>query len=167
MEKLLILIRDKIVNPKGYLQLFFNPDWTPILFSNLSNDELKYGHHLDHVSFGHDYETAFLMLEASYTLKISKDYETLRIAKQLADHAIENGWDEENGGFFDEGFYTSEDKCKIILDTKNWWAQAESLNIYLLLYLIFDEKKYLSIFQKEWEYIKKYLIDSINGDWYW
>jgi hypothetical protein len=51
------------------------------------------------VSFGHDYETAFLMLEASHILNIADDYETLKTAKKMVDHALDNGWDEKDGGF--------------------------------------------------------------------
>lgn len=169
LKSLLELIRDVITTPKGYLQLFFERDWTPVSFRNASEEIRKANYQLDHVSFGHDYETAFLMLEASYTLGLINDVKTLQTAKKMLDHAIENGWDKINGGFFDEGYYFSEnDKCEIIKDTKNWWAQAEALNALLLFSKIFpQEQKYYLLFLKEWDYVKKYLIDHEYGDWYW
>ncbi len=167
--ELLILIRDVITTPKGYLQLFFERDWKSISFRNAPEEIRRRNYRLDHVSFGHDYETAYLMLEASYALGLENDVETLRTAKKMLEHAIENGWDEKNGGFFDEGYYITESmKCSIIKDTKNWWAQAEALNALLLFSRIFpEEKKYYKLFLREWEYIKKYLIDYEFGDWYW
>jgi len=169
LHGLLILIRDAIINPKGYLHLFFENNWKPVSFKNSSKEIREANYRLDHVSFGHDYETAFLMLEASHTLGLEEDVRTLRTAKKLIDHAIENGWDNLNGGFFDEGYYFKENnECTIIKDTKNWWAQAEGLNALLLFSKIFPEEKiYYDLFLQQWEYIKKYLVDHENGDWYY
>jgi len=166
---LLTLIRDVITNPKGYLHLFFENDWTPVSFRNVSKEEREANYRLDHVSFGHDYETAFLMLEASHALGLEEDIRTLRTAKKMIDHAIENGWDNKDGGFFDEGYYFYDNaKCEIIKDTKNWWAQAEGLNALLLFSKIFpEEKKYYELFLEQWDYIKKYLLDEKHGGWYW
>jgi len=169
LHGLLILVRDVITNPKGYLHLFFQNNWQPVSFRHSSKEERETNHKLDHVSFGHDYETAFLMLEASYMLGLEEDLRTLRTAKRMLDHAIENGWDRNNGGFFDEGYYFDENgKCEIIKETKNWWAQAEGLNALLLFSKIFPEEKiYYDLFLEQWDYINKYLIDHENGDWYW
>ena len=55
----------------------------------------------------------------------------------------------------------------IIKDTKNWWAQAEGLNALLLFSNIFpNEKKYAEHFLKEWNYVKTYILDNENGDWF-
>ncbi|MBN8707144.1 MAG: AGE family epimerase/isomerase [Bacteroidetes bacterium] len=168
LEGLLHLIRDIQTHKKGYLQLFFQPDWTPVSFRNASMEEQKKNYRLDHVSFGHDYETAFLMLEASYVLGIENDVKTLTIAKKMVDHAIANGWDQETGGFFDGGYYFTEDgPCTIIKDTKNWWAQAEGLNILLMMSKIFPENPvYYEKFVQLWEYVSNYILDPVNGDWY-
>ena len=87
----------------------------------------------------------------------------------MLDHAIEFGWDYSSAGFFDEGYYFEENgKCEIIKDTKNWWAQAEGLNVLLLFSKIFpNEERYFDLFIQLWEYVKKYLIDDEHGDWYW
>ncbi len=169
LKSILELIRDKMVSNEGYLRLFFEYDWTPVSFRNSPGEIRESSYRLDHVSFGHDYETAFLMLEASYTLGLKDDVQTLQTAKKMIDHAIANGWDEISGGFYEEGYYFSgENKCAIINDAKNWWSQAEGLNALLLFSKIFpDETKYFDLFTKLWDYIKKFVIDSENGDWYW
>ncbi len=169
LHGLLILIRDVIIHPKGYLRLFFQNNWQPVSFKNSPPEIREANYRLDHVSFGHDYETAFLMLEASHVLGLEDDIRTLRTAKKLIDHSIKNGWDKINGGFFDEGYYFDENgKCEIIKETKNWWAQAEGLNALLLFAKIFPEEKiYYDLFLQQWDYIKNYLIDHENGDWYW
>jgi mannobiose 2-epimerase len=168
LQSILELIRDTIVTRRGYLQLFFHPDWTPVSFRGSSKEEREANYCLDHVSFGHDYETAFLMLEASYALGLSEDTKTLAVAKNMLDHAIRYGWDEETGGFCDEGYYFAGDEhCTIIKDTKNWWAQAEGMNALLLFSRIFpNERKYQECFVRQWEYIKSSVIDAENGDWF-
>ena len=168
LQELLELIRDIQVAPQGYLQLFFHSDWTPVSFRNSSKEERDANFGLDHVSFGHDYETAFLMLEASYALQVDNDLRTLFIAKKMLDHAMKYGWDEKVSGFYDGGYYfKGEDTCTIVKDTKNWWAQAEALHALLLFSKIFpQESRYYEYFLRQWEYVQSFIIDSIGGDWF-
>jgi mannobiose 2-epimerase len=168
LQGLLELIRDTQVAPQGYLQLFFHIDWTPVTFRDSSQAERGANFGLDHVSFGHDYETAFLMLEASYALHLKDDIRTLTIAKKMLDHAMQYGWDEKTGGFFDGGYYFKGDSsCTIVKDTKNWWAQAEGLNALLLFAKIFpQETRYYEYFLRQWEYIQSFIIDAQGGDWF-
>ncbi len=169
LHEMLLLIRDTIVTPKGNLTLFLYPDWKPVTFVDSSQVVIEKHHYLDHVSFGHDVETAYLMLEASHVLGIHNDTTTLRIAKKMVDHALNNGWDNSVGGFYDEGYYfKGTSGITITHDTKNWWAQAEGLNALLLMADLFpeDEHQYYKKFETLWDYTDKYLIDHEHGDWY-
>lgn len=171
-ERLLMmlhLIRDQIAHPKGYLQLYLNEDLSPVSYRDSAEDVRQKNWQYDHISFGHDVEIAFLMLEASEIAGLEHDTITLRKAKQMVDHAILNGWDKGAGGFYDAGYYfRGQDSVTIIKDTKNWWAQAEGLNSLLLMSELFpnDPLNYQSLFLKEWEYIDQYLLDHEHGDWY-
>jgi mannobiose 2-epimerase len=126
---------------------------------------------LDYVSFGHDIETAYLLLEASGKLGIHQDTVTLRVAKKMVDHTIANGWDNENGGIFDGGYYYKgeENKITIIKETKEFWAQAEAQNSLLMMSQLFPGEKsfYYTKFLEMWDYNKKYEIDNEYGGWYW
>lgn len=169
LNEMLLLIRETITSSKGSLILFFQPDWTPVSFSNLNREDILKHRQLDHVSFGHDVETAWLMLEASHTLGYKNDSTTLRKAKHMVDHALHNGWDSTVGGFYDEGYYfKGDDKITIIKDTKNWWAQAEGMNTLLLMADLFpnDPLHYFNKFKQLWNYAQTYLIDHEYGDWY-
>lgn len=168
LQSLLELIRDTMVTKRGYLQLFFHNDWTPVSFRDSSDAEREANFGLDHVSFGHDYETAFLMLEASHALGLKNDVRTLAIGKKMLDHAIKNGWDEKTGGFYDGGYYLkNDDTCTIVRDTKNWWAQAEGLNALLLFSKIFPgDPRYAEYFERQWKYVSTYIIDTEGGDWF-
>ncbi len=165
---LLYLVRDVITTNEGYMNLFFHNDWTPVSFRNAPQEIRESNYRLDHVSFGHNYETAYLMLEASSALGLRYDTKTLSTARKMVDHAIANGWDTETGGFFDAGYcFPGDDRCAIIQSTKNWWSQAEALNILLLMSRIFpDTRVYQEYFKKEWDYVKKYLLDYEHGEWF-
>lgn len=167
--EMLVLIRDTITTEKGNLTLFLLPDWTPVSFRDSSEDVILKHHNLDHVSFGHDVETAYLLLEASHVAGLQNDTTTLRIARKMVDHALLNGWDTVTGGFYDEGYYFRDKPgITIIRDTKNWWAQAEGLNTLLLMADLFPEGdlRYYQKFEMMWEYIDKNLIDHEHGEWY-
>ncbi len=169
LEEMLLLVRDTMVHPDGYLRLFFESDWTPVNFQDKSEEYILNHRHLDHVSFGHDIETAFLLLESSHVLGLQNDTTTLAIAEKMAKHTLEHGWDESVGGFYDEGYYfKGELNPRIIKDTKNWWAQAEGMNCLLVMSKLFpdDGFEFYTKFLKQWEYIQHYLIDAEHGDWY-
>ena len=169
LSEMLWLLQNKMINSKGDLVLFLQPDWTPVSFSDSSREVILKHHNLDHASFGHDVETAYLMLEATHALGNKKDTMTLHLGKKMVDHALKNGWDSVVGGFYDEGYYfKSDDKITIIRDTKNWWAQAEGLNSLLMLsdYFPKDDLHYYEKFKLLWKYVQTYLIDHEYGDWY-
>lgn len=170
LSSTLHIIRDVIATDKGTLNLFFNRKWEPVSFRNSAQNIREENYEFDHVSFGHDIETAYLMLEASEVLGIKNDTLTLRIAKKMVDHTLRNGWDNDKNGIFDRGYYMAgEDKITIIKNTKEWWAQVEALNSLLIMSELFpdDEMNYYKKFLNQWSYIKKYLLDSKNGGWYW
>lgn len=170
LNSLLLLVRDKITTEKGYMVLFFKRDWTPVSFKDASPNVRERNYEFDHVSFGHDVETAYLMLEASEALGIKNDTVTLTVAKRMVDHGLENGWDKERGGLFDGGYYPSgQSRLIIVRNTKEWWCQVEALNSFLLMSELFprDERDYFDKFCIQWEYCKMYLIDHEHGGWYW
>ncbi len=166
--EMLQIIRDTITTDKGYLTLFLERDWTPVSFRDSSDAVRQENYFLDHVSFGHDVETAYLMLEASHVLGLERDTKTTTIAKKMVNHALAKGWDDEKGGFYYQGYYFNDpDSISIISEVKTWWVQAEGLNALLLMSGLFpEEEKYYQAFRKQWEYINTYLIDHEHGGWY-
>lgn len=169
LQEMLELIRDKIVTQQGWLQLFFTYDWKPVSYRDSSMQVIMEHKNLDHVSFGHDVETAYLMQEATEALGNHHDAKTLATGKKMVDHALHNGWDNNLGGFYDEGYYFKDKAgCTIINKSKNWWAQAEGLNTLLIMSQLYpnDSMHYLQHFFKLWEYVQTYLIDHEYGDWY-
>ena len=169
VEEMAVLIRDRMVDPGGFLRLFFHPDWTPVSYRDSSEAVRLERQYEDHVSFGHDMETAFLLLEANEVLEgaLGRSY-TLSIAKKMVDHSLENGWDAENGGFFERGYYfRGRGTLNIIDDSKTWWVQAEALHVLLMMTRLFpSQTRYRESFVRQWSYMKTYLFDNSRGGWY-
>jgi len=140
------IVHDKIcVNPEGVMHLYFHNDWTPVP---------------DLDSFGHDLETAYLLIEAAEALGLGIDRDPLPSA--LVKHALVMGWDETHGGFYDEGGTFR----KAIVTDKVWWVQAEGLNAFSLMYAKqLKASKIWDVFLKQWEFIQKFQIDHKNGGW--
>jgi len=144
------LVRDKIAAEPGALNLYLTRDWqaTPA-----------------HDSFGHDIETAYLLVEAAEALGIPDDPKTWHVARRLVDHALDWGWDGEHGGFYEKG----EAFGGQAFDThKVWWTQAEGWNALLLMHRKFGATtgKYGDAFLKQWKFIERHLIDPVHGGWY-
>lgn len=169
LRELLVLIRDTLTTDRGDLNLFFTADWQPISYRDSSAAVREANYYYDHVSFGHDVETAYLMLEATEALGLEAPHRTLRTGKKMVDHALRNGWDDGVGGFYDAGYYFEDQSgLTIIRDTKNWWTQAEGLNTLLLMGDRFpdDPLRYHQKFLKLWDYVQTYLVDHEHGGWY-
>jgi mannobiose 2-epimerase len=169
LQEMLYLIRDTMVNKKGFLHLFFTPDWKPISNRDSGRAIVLQRRNLDHISFGHDVETAYLMMEAAETLGKHLDPKTMAVGKLMLDHALVNGWDKMRGGFYDQAYYFGATSApSIIKESKNWWAQAEGLNTLLIFSQLYpaDPMRYGEAFEKLWRYVQTYLIDHEYGDWY-
>ncbi len=144
------LVRDTIVvSPPGAMNLFFRPDWKPIP---------------DRDSFGHDIETAYLLIEATTALGHPDDERTWAVARSLVDHTLDFGFDAQNGGFYNEGGTFG----GIFDSDKVWWVQAEGLNALLLMHRKYGQStpRYWEAFQQQWAFIQNRQIDHINGGWY-
>lgn len=169
LEELLFLVRDVITTDRGYMNLFFYQDWRPVVFKDSTQAIREANYSLDHVSFGHDVETAYLMMEASEVLGIKDEHETYRRGKQMVDHALNNGWDNEVGGFYDRGYYLPDvEGMTIINHSKVWWTQVEALNTLLIMSQLNpnDSNDYYGKFTLQWSYIKSYLLDPVYGGVY-
>ena len=163
-------VRDIAIDDHPYLTLFFKRDWTPISYRD-SNNYLRTTHfEEDHISFGHNVETAYLLLETSKALGLHDEKKTIEIGKWMDDYAIENGWDKELGGVYDGGYiFRGEKNVTIIMPTKQWWSQVEALNSFLMMseYFPKDKMDYYMKFCEQWSYIKNYVLDRKYGGWYW
>jgi mannobiose 2-epimerase len=167
LEELLVITRDTMTTDRGTLQLFYERDWTPISYQDSSMAVRRTNVERDHVSFGHDVETAFLMLEATEALGREPD-STLAVGTRMVNHALKYGWDSENGGLHDGGLVVGPDSVHVAQSSKEWWVQAEALHTFVLM----DERRpdgrydYGARARATWNYIDRFLIDAQHGGWH-
>ncbi|MEZ5045117.1 MAG: AGE family epimerase/isomerase [Saprospiraceae bacterium] len=168
LAEMLGLVRDKFVHPDGYLQLYYTNDWDVISYKDSSRQFILDHLRDDHVSFGHDIETAFLLLEASETLYGEKDERTMLVAKRMLDHTLKTGFDHDYLGLFDKGYYfKGVDTIEILGKEKTWWAEAEAWHSLALFSLLYPENKdYPYAFRQMWTYLQENIIDHAHGGWY-
>lgn len=168
LEEMLHLVRDTMVDPDGYLHLYFTKNWQPISHRDSSREYILEHLAIDHQSFGHDIETGYLLIEASEHLYGKVDPTTLAVAKQLVDHTLTYGFDKDHYGLFDRGYRFKPDlEMEIVNNHKVWWAQAEAWHSLALMTRYFpDETVYPEAFQQMWTYLKEQMIDPEHGGWY-
>jgi cellobiose epimerase len=168
LNEMLVLIRDTMVNRSGYLNLYFSNTWEPLSNHDSTREYILMNPYLDHISFGHDIETAYLLVDASRALYGNTDKATLTIAKELVDHTLSHGFDKNYYGLLDKGYvFTPGGKTEIIDSTKTWWSQAEAWHALALFSGLFPrEPRYQEAFQAMWQYIRNELIDHRYGGWY-
>ncbi len=166
LREMFEVVSETMYDPRGFLKLHFYPDWTMLKDQEIIEISGEKSRYIDHITFGHDVETAFLLIEAAGALGIDQK-EILPKAKQFIDHALEKGWDNTKGGFYDQGKYI-DGKMKILDEGKNWWAQAEGMNSLLLMHTLFpdDSHNYLDKFKLQVDYIENNLLDHEYLGWY-
>jgi mannobiose 2-epimerase len=148
LTELIQLFLDKFLNSENHLNLFFDEHWN--LKGNI-------------ISFGHDIETAWLLIEAAKVIEDEKLLkETERVAVLISDTFLQTGIDKD-GGVINE--YDPE-TGKFDYD-KHWWPQAEALVGLRYAYNITGDEKYLTSSTAIWNFIKTNILDTTNGEWFW
>jgi mannobiose 2-epimerase len=99
LQEMFYLIRDVVVNERGSLQLYMSESLTPLSFQDSAREVHQQMYFLDHMSFGHDVETAYLLMEAAEALKFD-DEKTSVITKKMVDNAMIYGWDNGTAGVY-------------------------------------------------------------------
>ena len=151
LQEIFAINLNKIYSEPGYLILYFNNDWS------VATGEMD--------SYGHNIEAAYLLTDTSKILGQPDDAKVWQAARHLVDHALQFGWDQQNGGFFEEGEL---DGSRISKAGKTWWVQAEGLYALLLMHERYGKEttKYWDAFVAEWNFIKEHQLDHANGGWY-
>lgn len=148
LNALFDLLISRILNPATHhYRLFFTPDWTPL------GDP--------RVSFGHDIEGSWLMVETAEALR---DPERLSAARRealaMADAVLAEGMDSA-GALVNEGLHGS-----IVDADKDWWPQAEGLVGLVNAYVLSGDDRYLRAAERLWAFVEHCLIDRAGGEWF-
>jgi len=168
LSEMLMLVRDTMTGSEGYLHLYFSRTWKKVSHRDSSRQFILAHLGKDHISFGHNIETAYLLTDASEILYGKPDDKTLAVSKKLLDHTLANGFDKNFRGVFDKGYqFPGETTIEILDSTKTWWAQAEAWHALALFSRLYpNETGYATSFEHMWDYIRADVIDHQYGGWY-
>jgi len=148
IRRLLMIFSDHIIHPGLDCQvLFFDNKWNPKSTT---------------VSYGHDIEASWLLLEAAEItgeLDLIEKFKTQ--ALKLATQAMV-GIDLDGGLF-----YEYEPENKKLISEKHWWAQAEAMVGFFNAWEISNNERFLTASLKSWKFTKQYILDRNLGEWYW
>lgn len=138
---------EHIIDPHtAHFKLHFNATW-----HSLS----------DHVSYGHDIEGSWLLVEAAEMLDDADLLaQIISIALKMAQVTLNEGIDTD-GGIFNEG-----NNRGVIDPNKDWWPQAEAMVGFLNAYQLSDDTSFLEASLHNWDFIQKSIIDKQYGEWF-
>ena len=144
-EELLVFVRDRLVVEPGCLYFALRPDGKVVPAP---------------VSFGHDVETAFLLIEAEEALGREPQPATIRAARMLVDQALDHGWDPVRGQLFEAGSAYGPPVDRSI----EWWGQFEAVNAFQLMHDRFGHEtpRYGDAFSKAWALARDVLADHLQ-----
>lgn len=147
-EEILKTINQYFINTEtGHLRLFFNENWIE---------------KPDVVSYGHDIEAAWLLLWCAQTIQHQELTDIYKKhAVQMADATFE-GIDDDGGLW-----YELEPHENKLIAEKHWWPQSELLIGMINAWELTQDIKYFESAEKNWEFIKRFILDKKNGEWIW
>jgi mannobiose 2-epimerase len=147
LVNLIDLFINRFINPVNHhLILFFDEYWNP-----RSNK----------LSYGHDIEASWLLTEAAEITGSKLLIEECRLhSTKMAETIL------KNGTASDGSIYNEVKEDKMLDDDRHWWPQAEGMVGFLNAYQHTGDEIYVEVLLKLWEFIKKYMIHPVSGEWY-
>lgn len=136
---------ERIVDPEtSHLNLFFDEEWN---------------RRSSIVSYGHDIEASWLLCEAASVLGEEESIKglALRIASAAHEGIAEDG----------SLYYEKDDAAGHFDRDRHWWVQSEAVVGFLNAWQISGDSSWLEMASDALEYIRKNLVDPVNGEWYW
>lgn len=145
--KLLRVFLDHVVDPQTHFtRLFFENDWRSLT---------------DYISYGHDIETSWLLVEAAEVVGDQAIIEeTRKVAVEMAAAVYAQGLDSD-GSVMAEGSPRG-----VHHPQKHWWCEAEGIVGFINAYQISGDEKYATAALRIWDFIEAYMIDRQHGEWF-
>ena len=146
VRELITIFLDRVIDSRtNHQRLFFNSDWS------WNKDE--------HISYGHDIETSWLLVEAAEVLG---DPVLLKRAKEMAVKMAQAVYDKALQA---DGVLLPESHGERNRDIV-WWVHAEGMVGFYNAYQISGDEKFRTASERIWQVIDQKFIDRQNGDWF-
>jgi len=148
LNELIDVVDTKLLQPTNYVAQNFKVNWTPTGSV--------------YVSYGHDLETAWLVLDAARAAGRSTDPGVLAAALAMGKHSSERGLNATTGAYNYEGVPNS----ATVNNTEHiWWVEFESLSGNYWLYRLTCDPIYLTRLESTLKWIEA--RRDPTGEWYW
>ena len=148
LREVIRLFLERIIDSgTGHFRHFFDEQWNP--------RSVNY-------TFGHDIEGNWLLCEAADALGDRPLRDRVReAALHLAETAFTEGL-QPDGGLCYEG------EAGHVTDAgREWWPQAEAVVGFLNAFQLGGGTRFLDAASRAWNYIERYMVDRVAGDWFW
>ena len=147
-SELIAVTLDRIVDSRaGHFKLFFDMDWRSLN---------------DHVSYGHDIEGSWLLVEAAEVLG---DEALLVRARQaavlMAERTLAEGRDRDGSLH-----YEAHGDGRLIDGDKHWWPQAEALVGFQNAWEMTGNLAFRDAVRDVWTFIRDRVADRVHGEWH-
>ena len=146
LVRLIDLTCTRVMAPSGHLQLYFRRDWSVLPGG---------------VSYGHDIETSWLLLECAFA---TGDIDVVSRVRPYAQAMGCAG----NEGLLPDGSMRYEQLLDGSFDdSRQWWVQAETVVGNIWLWKYHGDVAAADRALAAWAYIRDHLIDRKGGEWFW
>ena len=147
LRDLVDVMLTRVLDPATHhLRLFLDEDWTP---------------RSDRISFGHDIEFSWLLVETAGVLGNHDLIAQSKIAAvEVAQATMTQGVDADGGLLSEAG------PSGLTNTHKEWWQQAEAMTGFINAYQISGDPRFLQASLRSWDFIAKHVIDRTHGEWY-
>lgn len=170
LEEVIGLILSRMLDPQwgtGLMQFTLGFEPVPaILFENHYGRDAKptdgIARPMDHTSYGHNVEFAWLLLHAADVLGHSRDMYG-EVVRKIVDNCVEFGIDPEFGGVYADG----PAHAPTTTPEKQFWQQAEVLVGLLDACLLFGGERYWPAFVNVYDFVFDHFVCmESGGEWY-
>ncbi len=146
LAECLRFVLDKIYNPAlSRQEVFFDKDYNSLI---------------DLYSYGHDTEAAWLLDLAGEILADTTINQRIHeMSKVMEENILKVG--------FDGHSLPAECEAGVVLEDRNWWVEAETVNGFLHAYVKRpEETKYYTATRSTFDYICEKVVDARSGEWF-
>ncbi|MDR3576167.1 MAG: AGE family epimerase/isomerase [Anaerolineaceae bacterium] len=138
---------DDIIDPsRQHLQLLFDDGWNSLV--NI-------------VSYGHDIEASWLLLESAEVPGIAELTERVKSASVLLAQAVF-----DKGLWPDGSVVLEQDEYGNRNTERHWWPLAEGMVGFYNAYQITGQQHFARASQRCWQFAKERMVDRQHGDWF-